>query len=423
MKPLLKKIIQYAFLILLFLVALRVIDLGFLFVGPEVKAVFYPPNVTAHSDSKDYYYTFKTNSLGIRNPEIGEKKGKRVLVLGDSFVFGWGVNEEYTFVRLVEKKLQIKDPNITLINTGIPNTGPENYLLAYRALRDKIKPEIVVTVIYPNDVTDSGPTVFLEAIKNALSKKKAIRLAFFIMPNASDYFLKFFLGRMNQGINSDAESTTLQKQNDTPPPPPKILTPEQVKAKKEEYRKLIYVLADSMGIKKDRVSEWLIEIGDENLTLAAEGKISPKILLTGLLSPDFYEENLDLKKKKLDRYGRMLELIDTIRKESAERKEKFGLVYIPSELQYDSKKTALHRKLGVITHERWLTEVSPLEQSLKGYVDKNGISYLNLTSVFRKESASKELNFPFDLHLNNNGNAVVVEPLVEFIDKNIQIPK
>ncbi len=286
----------------------------------------------------------------------------------------------------------------------------------YRALRDKLKPDLVVTVLYPNDVTDSGPTVFLEAIKNALSKKKTIRFAFFIMPKASDYFLKYFLARMNQGINSDAESTTLQKQNDSPPPPPKILTAEQVKTKKEEYRKLIYVLADSMGVKKDRVSQWLIEIGDENLTLAAEGKISPKILLTGLLSPDFYEENLDLKKKQIDRYGRMLELIDTIRKETSERKEQFGLVYIPSELQYDAKKTELHKRLGVITQARWLKEVSALEQSLKEYADKNQISYLNLTSIFREESRKKELNFPFDLHLNNNGNAVVVEPFVKFIE-------
>ena len=416
MKPFLKKTIQYIFLILLLLVFLRIIDFGFLLLNQQGKVIFYPPNVTAHSDSKDYYYTFKTNSLGIRNPEITEKKGKRILVLGDSFVFGWGVNEEYTFVRLAEKKLQAKDPNITLVNTGIPNTGPENYLPMYRALRDKLKPDLVVTVLYPNDVTDSGPTVFLEAIKNALSKKKTIRFAFFIMPKASDYFLKYFLARMNQGINSDAESTTLQKQNDSPPPPPKILTAEQVKAKKEEYRKLIYVLAESMGVKKDRVSQWLIEIGDENLTLAAEGKISPKILLTGLLSPDFYEENLDLKKKQIDRYGRMLELIDTIRKETSERKEQFGLVYIPSELQYDAKKTELHKRLGVITQARWLKEVSALEQSLKEYADKNQISYLNLTSIFREESRKKELNFPFDLHLNNNGNAVVVEPFVKFIE-------
>ncbi len=140
----------------------------------------------------------------------------------------------------------------------------------------------------------------------------------------------------------------LQKQNESPPPPPKILTAEQVKAKKEEYRKLIYVLAESMGVKKDRVSQWLIEIGDENLTLAAEGKISPKILLTGLLSPDFYEENLDLKKKQIDRYGRMLELIDTIRKETSERKEQFGLVYIPSELQYDAKKTELQKEVQAL---------------------------------------------------------------------------
>ena len=415
MKQFFKKLFQYFLLFLLILVFLRIIDLVFIFMGQEGKAIFYPPNVVAHSDSKDYYYTFKTNSLGIRNPEIGEKKGKRILVLGDSFVFGWGVNEEFTFVRVAEKKIQQVDPNISLINTGIPNTGPENYLPVYRALRDKIKPDIVLTVLYPNDVTDSGPTVFFEAIKTALSKKKLIRFAFFVMPNASDYFLKYFLARLNQGINSDAESTSLSKQDNSQPPPPKVLSPEQVLAKKEEYRKMIYLLAQNMDIKKDRVDLWLTEIGDENLTLAAKGKISPKILLTGLLSPDFYEENLDLKKKKIDRFARMLELVEKIRVEASERKEKFALVYIPSELQYDPKKTDLHKKLGVTTKEDWLSKTSNLELELQKYTNQNQIAYLNLTETFRKESKQKELNFPFDLHLNEAGNAVVVDPLVEFL--------
>ena len=45
---------------------------------------------------------YKTNSLGYRNPEIGPKQGKRLLFLGDSITFGQGVNEEWTFVRLLE---------------------------------------------------------------------------------------------------------------------------------------------------------------------------------------------------------------------------------------------------------------------------------------------------------------------------------
>ena len=41
--------------------------------------------------SAEYDVEFATNRLGLRNDEVGPKRGFRVLLLGDSFTCGYGV--------------------------------------------------------------------------------------------------------------------------------------------------------------------------------------------------------------------------------------------------------------------------------------------------------------------------------------------
>lgn len=66
----------------------------------------------------------QTNSQGFRMKEISRKKPAgqfRVMVLGDSSAFGYGVNEEDTFSSKLETKLQEKNPgkDIRVINTAV----------------------------------------------------------------------------------------------------------------------------------------------------------------------------------------------------------------------------------------------------------------------------------------------------------------
>lgn len=67
-----------------------------------------------------------TNSYGFRMKEISRKKPSgqfRVMTLGDSSAFGYGVNEEETFSLYLEKKLQKKNPgqDIRVINAAVSN--------------------------------------------------------------------------------------------------------------------------------------------------------------------------------------------------------------------------------------------------------------------------------------------------------------
>lgn len=120
---------------------------------------------------------FKTNSLGLRSPEISPQKAEntlRILFLGDSYTIGWGVRENQAFPRVVEKNLQqiYPDKKIEVINAGLIGTGPSYDYLFYKNEGINLKPDIVVvgTYLY-NDIPEDLFLSKWEEDENGLPKK------------------------------------------------------------------------------------------------------------------------------------------------------------------------------------------------------------------------------------------------------------
>lgn len=94
-----------------------------------------------------------TNSMGFRGPDIEPKKPgvTRLLFVGDSYTFGWGVPEELTYPQLVKKKLEERFPQKTfeVVNAGIPSTGMGWAYLLLKNELETISPDIVVVGFYP----------------------------------------------------------------------------------------------------------------------------------------------------------------------------------------------------------------------------------------------------------------------------------
>jgi hypothetical protein len=96
------------------------------------------------------------NALGIREdwdsiPD--DDRRLRIAFLGDSFAYGMHVNAEETFCHLIEGLLADDWPTgVLTINIAEPGTDPGSQLEKYRPLRDVLKPDVVVHVIYPNDL-------------------------------------------------------------------------------------------------------------------------------------------------------------------------------------------------------------------------------------------------------------------------------
>ena len=92
--------------------------------------------------------------------DVGEKAPdeERVLLLGDSFTEADQVTGEQRFSDLVDKRLRAETASspkhVRVLNGGIQNGAPSQYILQLRKWLPKLKPDVVVVALAPNDIND-----------------------------------------------------------------------------------------------------------------------------------------------------------------------------------------------------------------------------------------------------------------------------
>lgn len=84
----------------------------------------------------------RTNSLGYRGEEWGAPDPREILILGDSQVFGLGVEEDQTAAAEMSRQL-----GVPVRNAGVPTYGPGEYLTLARRLVQERHPAAVVVVL------------------------------------------------------------------------------------------------------------------------------------------------------------------------------------------------------------------------------------------------------------------------------------
>lgn len=128
-------------------------EFGFWIKGGLDKARF-------QSDARKTYQV-TTTEAGYRMDEpvaIPKPKGvTRVLVLGDSFTFGVGVENDETFCHFAEEWLRQKAPGRRweVVNAGCPGWGTENMLGFWRHRGEMLEPDVVVMAFFRNDLIDN----------------------------------------------------------------------------------------------------------------------------------------------------------------------------------------------------------------------------------------------------------------------------
>lgn len=102
----------------------------------------------------DYQGTaIRHNALGLRDQEVGRLGGAegpndRVLVLGDSFVWGWGVDEADTFATRMESLDSRRD----VVNMGVAGYSTDQEVLLYERLGSTLPHSRVLLVFYSDDL-------------------------------------------------------------------------------------------------------------------------------------------------------------------------------------------------------------------------------------------------------------------------------
>ena len=99
----------------------------------------------------------RINSLGLRGPEIAPlpPHGVRVLALGDSQVAGFEVEEDQTFIHLLEQSLSRSDRPVQVINAGIRGYGTDQEYLLFKERLSSLGARVVFLIYSGNDLEDN----------------------------------------------------------------------------------------------------------------------------------------------------------------------------------------------------------------------------------------------------------------------------
>jgi hypothetical protein len=111
--------------------------------------------------SPEFDTRISVNSKGLRDREYEYPKSrgtKRILCLGDSFTFGYGVQAEDTYAKVLERLLNAESQGSTtweVMNAGVCGTGPAHQLAYFETEGHRYNPDIVVSCICAaNDLID-----------------------------------------------------------------------------------------------------------------------------------------------------------------------------------------------------------------------------------------------------------------------------
>lgn len=102
----------------------------------------------------------RTNSLGLRNAEVVQSKPAgdfRILALGDSVTFGWGLRGEDTYPSQLASLLATLRPTqrFEVINAGVSGYGTWQQALWLEEAGLALQPDVVIVQVHLNDASDN----------------------------------------------------------------------------------------------------------------------------------------------------------------------------------------------------------------------------------------------------------------------------
>jgi len=133
-----------------------------------------------------YRGLYTKNQLGLRGREISRTPPegvKRILLVGDSFTFGQGVNDHDTLARCLERSLNNAAPGFSyeVVNAGRSDTNMSDHVMFLREVGLQLEPRIVVVQFYLNDLeaksrhtVDEGP---LESLLTQMVRRSYVLFA------------------------------------------------------------------------------------------------------------------------------------------------------------------------------------------------------------------------------------------------------
>jgi hypothetical protein len=336
---------------------------------PDIVYQFYP-NREGIAFSQEYKVKVKTNSIFMRdceNPFQNFGNGK-ILVLGDSFSEGWGVECKEAYHFPLNEHFQI-------LNGAIHGGSLPYYIVKSRAILPKYKPDILLIQIFDNDLDDSDK---VEKFFNWKDNE--------ILSASPKGFMGFPAGK----ISTFLRELTLTR-----------LTRKIIAGLKGQKEPIKYY-------KPNKVPN--LEILDHQKSLDKFGRLKPindfEKEYNGQFA--FYKfKNTDeinndpLWKRRFETFE---SLADQLIREVREKNQSTKIIFI-----YIPAKESLH---GFTNSDDYYRK-NPFLQLLQKITKKSQTELIDTSKILSDDP--EKYYFPGDAHLNRDGHRVLTEYLVKFL--------
>lgn len=363
----------------------------------ELIRYAHPANFNQHREYVEFEYEFETNSQGLRYKDIPlKRRGEeaRVLMLGDSFTEGYGVEADETFGAVMERYLERRNGRpVAFINGGLSGAGPLQYWRMFSVVGHRYDVDGLLICLNSTDLSDTPDVVSQSDLHDFYPRRSGLnKIMHTLFPRTRTLIKR----------------VKTKKPSETPEPT------EFVAAVTGEARRLRF--------SEQRINEWKNKLPPKLVAAVDEGRFNGKILSCGLLTPHLLIESLDLRTGRAERKFRaMTAVLDEIVKKASGVGTEVAVVYIPFVLQYDSTQYEPDIPLiqmGAVVRQEWLTERTEIQKRLDRWTGDKGIPFLDLTPAFREAiSDSTGLNFRLDGHWTPSGHRVAARAISGWIER------
>lgn len=347
---------------------------------PEIGWLLKPGQYQVKPSHTFLRHTIHINQYGLRSrlngyePTVG---GKKIMVLGDSFVFGKAIRTEDIFTTRLERGLNKNaSTNHEVINGGVPGYGNAQQLLFLKRLSDQgILGDIYLLVLFTNDILDNLRLKYHNA---ALQTRQP---GFILNKNGH---LEYKYAPQDK---TDRENGNIVQRK-----------------KKESLFKLIEVLQiniESFVQTKPNLISFANQLGFNVNMQRMPG------LLTGWYRQDIIDTGLPLMKA----------LISEINNEVENRGSRLLISLIPSALQVypNSYKPLLESTFPDSEQVKtFFSDIERPNRNVEKICQDLDIPFLDLYPIL-KQSNDQDFYIPREGHLNGKGHALVADSLMEFI--------
>jgi len=127
---------------------------------PRFTPLAGAPATRSVLERPEFRVPVRINEAGFRGGPLPGAKPPgvyRIVALGDSFTFGYGVRERQAYPARLARRLNARTggrPGVEVVNLGVPGAGPLDYLWHLEHTGLALQPDLVVVGLFANDVND-----------------------------------------------------------------------------------------------------------------------------------------------------------------------------------------------------------------------------------------------------------------------------